>query len=200
MDIFYINKSEFLKSINRESLEYFSDGREYSSEEKYFEHLCGLFLVNFIAKSVYEIDNIEIERVGKKPFLKGRELFFSISHSKDIIAVVFNNSNVGLDIEFIQNRPNFEAIMERFGKKVDNPTPEDFYKFWTFYEAEYKLDTEVKSVFSSKIENDYMLTCVSDDPLVSTFVVKKMVLDGENINLQNEFEVLDKCQFILSVE
>lgn len=200
MEIFYLKKSEFLKSINRESLEYFSDGREYSSEEKYFEHLCGLFLVNFIAKSVYEIDNIEIERVGKKPFLKGRELFFSISHSKDIIAVAFNNSNVGFDIEFIQNRPNFEAIMERFGKKVDNPTLEDFYKFWTFYEAEYKLDTEVKSVFSSKIENDYMLTCVSEDPLVSTFVVKKMVLDGENINLQNEFEVLDKCQFILSVE
>lgn len=200
MDIFYINKSEFLKSIDKRTLEYFSDGRKYSSEEKYFEHLCGLFLVNFIAKSVYEIDNIEIVRVDKKPFLKGRELFFSISHSKDIIAVAFNNSNVGFDIEFIQNRPNFEAIMERLGKKLDNPTLEDFYKFWTFYEAEYKLDTEVKSVFSSKIENDYMLTCVSEDPLVSTFVVKKMILDGENINLQNEFEVLDKCQFILSVE
>ena len=200
MDIFYLNKSEFLKSIDRASLEYYSDGREYSSEEKYLEHLLGLFLVKFIAKYVYQIKNIEIERVDKKPFLKSGELFFSISHSKDVVAVAFDNGNVGLDIEFIQDRSNFEAIMERFGKKVDNPTLEDFYKFWTLYEAEYKLASEVKSVFSSKIDNDYMLTCVSNNPLVSTFTVKKMILDGENIDLRNESEVLEKCQFILSVE
>ena len=200
MEIFYLKKSEFFKSINRESLEYFSDNRKYTSDEKYLEHLSGLFLTKFIAKHFYKISDFKIERRDNKPFFKNGGVFFSISHSKDIVLVAFNNENVGVDIEFIQNRSNFETIMERFGKKVENPTLEDFYKFWTLYEAEYKLDNEVKSVFSSKIENDYMLTCVSDDPLVSTFVVKKMILDGENINLQNEFEVLDKCQFILSVE
>ena len=61
MEIFYLKKSEFLKSVNKASLENFSDGREYSSEEKYFEHLCGLFLVKFIAKHFYEINDVEIE-------------------------------------------------------------------------------------------------------------------------------------------
>ena len=200
MEIYYLKKSEFFKSINRESLEYFSDNRKYTSDEKYLEHLSGLFLTKFIAKHFYKISDLKIERRDNKPFFKNGDIFFSISHSKDIVLVAFNNENVGIDVELIRNRPNSKAIMERFGEKIDNPTLEDFYKFWTFYEAEYKLATEVKSVFSSKIENDYMLTCVSGDPLVSTFVVKKMILDGENINLQNEFEVLDKCQFILSVE
>ena len=200
MDIFYLNKSEFLKSIDRASLEVFSDGREYSSEDKYFEHLCGLFLVKFIAKNIYKINNTEIEIVDKKPFLKDRKLFFSISHSKDVVVVVFDNNNVGVDVEFIQDRSNYNAIMERYGKKIENPSLEDFYKFWTLHEAEIKLGTGVKSVFSSKIENDYMLTCVSDDPLVSTFTMKRVTLIGENIDLKNESEVFDQCQFILSVE
>lgn len=200
MEIFYLKKSEFLKSVDRASLEDFSDGREYSSEEKYFEHLCGLFLVKFIAKHFYEINDVEIEIRNKKPFFKNSELFFSISHSKDIVAVAFNSSNVGIDVEIIQNRPNYEAILERYGKMIENPSLEDFYKFWTLHEAEIKLGTGVKSVFSSKIENDYMLTCVSDDPLVSTFTMKRVTLIGENIDLKNESEVFDQCQFILSVE
>ena len=200
MEIFYLKKSEFLKSVNKASLENFSDGREYSSEEKYFEHLCGLFLVKFIAKHFYEINDVEIEIRNKKPFFKNSELFFSISHSKDIVAVAFNSSNIGLDVEIIQNRPNYEAILERYGKMVENPSLEDFYKFWTHYEAEVKLGENVKSAFCAKFENEYMVSCVSDNPLVSNFIVKKLILEGENIDLNNDFEVFEKSHFILSVE
>ena len=50
MEIYYLKKDEFLKSINREELEKFSDGRKYLSEEKYLEHLCGIFLTKYVNK------------------------------------------------------------------------------------------------------------------------------------------------------
>lgn len=200
MEIFYLKKSEFFKSINRESLEYFSDNRKYTSDEKYLEHLSGLFLTKFIAKHFYKISDFKIERRDNKPFFKNGGVFFSISHSKDIVLVAFNNENVGVDVELIRNRSNYKAIMERFGEKIDNPTLEDFYKFWTLYESEIKLNSEKKSWFCSKMEDEYMLACVSDEPLISTFRVQKVVFCGENIDLRDEFEALEKCQFISSVE
>ena len=65
MEIYYLKKEEFLNSIDINSLKKFSDNREFSSEEKYLEHLCGLFLTKFIAKQVYNIKNTEIELKNK---------------------------------------------------------------------------------------------------------------------------------------
>ena len=90
MDIFYIRKNEFLSSVDKAALEKFSDGREYNSQDKKLEHLCGLFLTKFIAKNIYDVNNLEIEICNRKPFFVSREIFFSISHSKDIILVAFN--------------------------------------------------------------------------------------------------------------
>ena len=200
MEIFYLKKSEFLKSINRESLEYFSDDREYAFEEKYLEHLCGLFLTKFIAKHFYEIADLEIERVNNKPFFKNSNIFFSISHSKDIVLVAFNNKNVGADIEYIAEGKDFHAIMKRYGQDVENPTSAEFYRFWTLHEAEIKLNERIRSIFSTKLENDYMLSCVSGDVLVSTFCVKKLVCSGKNIDLVKEFEYPKNCKLTTSVE
>jgi phosphopantetheinyl transferase len=200
MEIFYLKKSEFLKSVDRASLEYFSDGREYSSVEKYLEHLLGLFLTKFIAKHFYEINDLEIEIRNRKPFFKNSDWFFSISHSEDIVSVVFDNKNVGADVEFIRDGKNFKAIMERYGENVENPTREEFYRFWTLHEAEIKLGSQIKSIFSTTFERDYMLTCVSDEALVSTFCVKKLVSLGEDIDLIKELESPKNCQLISSVE
>jgi hypothetical protein len=45
-----------------------------------------------------------------------------------------------------------------------------------------------------------MLTCVSDEALVSTFCVKKLVSLGEDIDLIKELESPKNCQLISSVE
>lgn len=200
MEIFYLKKSEFLKSISRESLEYFSDNREYASEDKYIEHLCGLFLTKFIAKHFYELSDLEIVRENNKPFFKNGGMFFSISHSKDIVLVAFNNKNVGADVEYISENKNFKAIMERYGEKVDNPTSLDFYRFWTLHEAEIKLNQNIRSIFSTKLEDDYILSCVSGDVLVSTFCVKKLVCDSDSVDLVKEFERPKNCKLVTSVE
>ena len=64
MEIFYVEKSEFLKQVKMADLEQVSDGRQYKSREKYLEHLCGLYLVKNLAKKIYNVKNSEIEIVG----------------------------------------------------------------------------------------------------------------------------------------
>lgn len=200
MEIFYLKKSEILKSVDKISLESFSDGREYSSVEKYLEHLLGLFLTKFIAKHFYGINDLEIEIRNNKPFFKNNDLFFSVSHSKDVVLVAFNNKNIGADVEYIFERKNFKAIMERLGEKVENPTCEEFYRFWTLYEAKVKLNEDIKSLYVTKLEKDYMLSCVSADVLVSDFCVKKLICDRDVVDLVKEFECPKNCKLITLVE
>ncbi len=137
MEIYYLKKEEFLNSIDINSLKKFCDNREFSSEEKYLEHLCGLFLTKFIAKQVYNIKNTEIELKNKKPYFKNNEIYFSVSHSKNIVLVGFNNANIGVDTEYMYPR-NYQKIMDRYNKNIVNPTKKDFYRFWTIHEAEIK--------------------------------------------------------------
>lgn len=188
MDIFYLKKSEFILFINQDSLQTFSDGRIFKCKDKELEHLCGIFLTKFIAKHVYDIHNLDIELRNKKPYFVSNEIFFSISHSKDIVLVAFNNSNIGADIEYMQDGKNYKLIMNRYGHKVSNPSKKDFYRFWTVHEAEIKLNGDIKSLFSEIIEHDYMLACVSDDIFVSNFCIKKLTCSANNINLIEEFE------------
>ncbi len=188
MDIFYLKKSEFISFINQDSLQTFSDGRIFKCKDKELEHLCGIFLTKFIAKHVYDIHNLDIELRNKKPYFVSNEIFFSISHSKDIVLVAFNNSNIGADIEYMQDGKNYKLIMNRYGHKVSNPSKKDFYRFWTVHEAEIKLNGDIKSLFSEIIEHDYMLACVSDDIFVSNFCIKKLTCSANNINLIEEFE------------
>lgn len=166
MDIYYLKKDEFLKSISREELEKFSDGRKYASDDKFLEHLCGIFLTKYVAKNIYNIENLEIEYNNGKPFLKSGEIYFSISHSNNIVLVAFNNRNIGIDVEYMSPR-DYKKIMKRYGHMDENITKEGFYRFWTLHEAEIKLGSKVKSSYSSMLEDEYMVTCVSDDVLVT---------------------------------
>lgn len=199
MDIFYLKKSEFLENIDYKTLKTFSDNREFKSKEKEEEHLLGLFLTKFIAKHIYDIQNTEIEIINKKPVFKNAKLYFSISHSKDIVLVVFNNSNIGADIEYMENGKNFKLIMNRYGIKTSNPTAKEFYRFWTGHEAEIKLgNRNIKSLFSEILEDNYMLTCVSDNIFVSNFQIKKLNINVKNIDLTKEMDFPQsiKCDIV----
>ena len=185
MNIYYLKKSEFLPNINNASLLSFSDGRKYSSVEKEIEHLCGIFLTKFIAKNVFDIKNTEIEITNKKPHFKTNKIYFSISHSEDIVLVAFNITNIGADIEFMRDR-NYHALLNRFGQKNKKITQKGFYRFWTFKEADFKLGEDSKSIFSKTIDKEYILTCVTNDNFASKPTIKKITCKGKNINLTEE--------------
>ena len=173
MKIYYIKKDEFIKQVSKQELEKVSDGRQYKSEKKYIEHLCGLYLVKYIAKNYYNIENTQIITKDNKPKFSDKNICFSISHSKNIIMVAFDNSNIGIDIEYMANR-DFKSILNYYHKQIEDLTKEGFYRFWTEYEAQIKLGTKIKSKFSKPVEKDYMMTVVSDVPMVSDFEIIKV--------------------------
>ncbi len=175
MEIYYLKKDEFFKSINREELEKFSDGRKYVSDEKYLEHLCGIYLIKYVAKRFYDVKNTEIEYQNRKPFFKSKEICFSISHSNNIVLAAFNNRNIGVDVEFMRPR-DYKKIMKRYDCMDENITKEGFYRFWTLHEAEIKLNSMVKSSYSAILEDEYMLTCVCDDILVTNVGMREITV------------------------
>ena len=187
MKIFYLKKSEFLSSVDIKSLDSFSDRRVYKSSDKKLGHLCGLFLVKFIAKNVYNIQNLEIEIKNHKPFFKDKKIFFSISHSEDIVLVAFNNLDIGADVEYIQKR-DYIPIMKRYGWESESVSLKDFYRFWTKHEAKIKLGKDYTSSYSTILEDKYMLTCLSCNVLVGEFSIHKLFVQDKNINLCEEFE------------
>lgn len=188
MKIFYLKKNEFLSAVDKSSLEFFSDNREYKSNDKRLEHLCGLFLTKFIAKHIYHIKNTDIEVCSGKPFFVSKDMFFSISHSKGIILAAFSNKNIGADVEYMKEC-DYKGIMSRYGVAINGePSKEDFYKFWTLHEARIKLGYEYKSTFSEIIEDNYLLSCVGSETLISDFEVLKLSCSEKNIDLKQEFE------------
>lgn len=196
MDIFYLKKSEVLPHINFTSLRSFSDGRNFKSPEKEEEHLLGIFLTKFVARHVYGIQNIEIEYSNKKPYFKNNEIFFSISHSNDIVMVVFNSSQIGADIEFMKDRKNYELIMRRYGIEVSAPSKGEFYKFWTMHEAKIKLGSDnIKSSYSKIVDLEYMFSCVSDNSVILNYQMKKLFCTGNNIILEDELNLFENIKF-----
>jgi len=179
MNIFYLKKDEFLKKTNLAVLEKYSDGKVYKSREKYLEHLCGLCLVKTVAEDIYGEKPVKIGIKNSKPFFENSKLQFNISHSKNIVAAAFSLSNTGFDIEHMECR-DYKKIMSRIknncynSPKSNDPDRKTFYRFWTTYEAEYKLGEKAVSRYSREIEKEYMFTAVCSAPLLSDFAVYKI--------------------------
>lgn len=162
MDVYFIEKDKFLNSIDRKYLESFSDNRKYKSEEKYLEHLCGLFIIKYVAKNFYNIEKPEINYVNKKPYINSNELSISVSHSENIVMVAFEKTNIGIDIEFMKDK-DYSKIFKRYNIEKENPTKEEFYEFWTQKEAEIKLGKKNNYTINKILFDNYMFCTVSEE-------------------------------------
>ena len=88
----------------------------------------------------------------KKPYLKDNPLYFNISHSNQLIAIIVSDKECGIDIEYIDETRNLAKI----SRKVLSPNElllynlsirkhKYFYKQWTKKEAYYKqIGTGIK--------------------------------------------------------
>lgn len=166
MKIYYVKKDEFMNKVSLEELKTFSDGRVLNNQTKYTEHLIGLYLIKYLAKKYYDLDDYKIIYDGKKPKFKDEKLNFSVSHSENIVAVGFSDYNIGIDVEYMKNR-DFTKLSKRYNI---NPSALDFYTFWTKYEAGIKLGDNPKFVKSQIIENNYMLSYASDKNLEAEII------------------------------
>ena len=158
MEIHYIYIDKFKKENSKDFLEQYND-MNFKNEKRFYEYTIGRYLVKSVAKNNYNLKNTDIIiNENGKPVFKDGGLFFSITHSKNIVLACFDKTPCGADIEYIKNRD-----LEKFSKyyKKEFKDLEDFYKFWTLKEAEYKLGCKVKDSHFSKFEDKYFLTVVS---------------------------------------
>lgn len=143
MEIFYVKTNDF------------------STDTKYEnEHILGRKIVEYAAKNIYNSNNCEIEIIKNKPQFKSLPIKFSISHTKGLVAVCFDEFEIGFDAEFIKPR-DYKAICKRMNFNLNEDNLENFYKFWTEYEAVYKLGTTEKSKYSFIFDENYAITIAS---------------------------------------
>lgn len=164
MKIFYIDIEKFKVTHNKNFLLSFAD-KNFNTKKRFYQYSIGRYLVKSIAQNVYNIENTDIttEENGK-PVFKNSSLCFSISHSKNIVVACFDKFPCGIDIEYIKPR-NLEKLSEFFDRKFNSL--EDFYKFWTFKEASYKLNNNLETQYFTKFQNEYYLSIVSSNKLFS---------------------------------
>lgn len=174
--MFYMKISEILPYIDKTSFE-----DNFKNKKHSIEHNLGRFLTKYTAKNQYKIENPLIIKDNGKPKFVNSEIHFSISHSKDIVAVIFDENVVGLDIEFMKNR-DFESISNYLKLKVENHDMKTFYKHWTRYEAEYK--SKKQDFISFIIENDYMCSISSYEQDLNVYKVE-LNTDLKSISVKN---------------
>lgn len=134
-------------------------------------------------RNIKKKDDFEIiRRVGEKPKINHEGIFFSLSHSKNKIAIAISESNVGIDIEWGKERDynKFEFIGAR--------TKEEFYTRWTKHEAYYKfLGTGLRKenidscmTYSTFVLNDsyYLSVCSRGDKIELKEITPSEVYDG----------------------
>ena len=109
--------------------------------------LGNLFVVYIVQKMGLSFDfTFGFESLGKPFFLYNNKLHFSISDSKQYIAIVLNDKRVGIDIEYLREnkkeiaKRNFHPKeVEYLDKYVGNEYDQAFTQLWTIKEAYVKM-------------------------------------------------------------
>ena len=168
MKVFYIDIKKSKQTVGKEILCQYAD-IELKTEKRFFEYTLGRYLIKTVAEKYYNVKDTEIIiKENGKPEFKSGGIYFSISHSENLLAVCFDEYPCGIDIEFMKDR-NWKDISKYYGQEFK--TLEDFYKFWTKQEAEYKLGEKAKYCKSLSIKN-YYFTVVSNKIFHSLFFEK----------------------------
>lgn len=161
LEIYYLDINKILHLIDKDSLYSFVEKKDFKSEERKIQHALGRFLTKIIALK-HNIETPQIYIKNNKPYFENNTLFFSITHTKNIVAVAIWKDNIGIDIEFMKDR-DFAKYFERYSITPNGNDKNSFYEFWTKYEAEIKLQEDIKSFYTFEIIKDFMCTiCTAD--------------------------------------
>ncbi len=163
------------------------------TNKKKFQSMLGRYLTQEIAKKIYSITNTEITTENKKPKFKNSNLCFNITHSNNIVAIAFDDMPLGLDVEYMKER-DFKTLLKRYNINSDNK--ELFYQFWTQYEAEIKIQSEINQKISFKLKDDYMLSLFStnNEKDIEIFEIEatKTISETEKPIFDSSFKITKK--------
>jgi len=72
-----------------------------------------------------------------RPYVNGNSVFFSMSHTGDLLVIAVDDCPVGVDAELMKERDFAKLSAWFFGEPISGR--EDFYRRWTRFEAGLKL-------------------------------------------------------------
>lgn len=188
--LYRVTKQKF--ETYRKYLPLISDERIKKIQRYHFDDdkVISLFTELFIREQISNDLKIPFKEISfsynkyGKPYLNGFEnYFFSVSHSKDMIAYASDSSPIGVDIQYMSQinlnicKLFFHSEEFDFIKKSTNPEV-DFYKIWTAKEAYSKktgmglvssfgsfcvLDNDFKSHILWRKFSDYAISLYLND-------------------------------------
>lgn len=114
----------------------------FKSEKRKIEWLASRFIIHTVLGKDIDICYTK----SGKPFIKDKDIFLSISHTKGIVAVAFSKHfNIGIDIE--SSNGKLERISNRFVREDERELANNIYDqdklllLWTIKESIYKCMT-----------------------------------------------------------
>ncbi len=82
-----------------------------------------------------------IRNENGKPYLEnGKSLFFSVTHTEDMLYIAFSDENVGVDAENLSRMVHFLPIVKKFSleEREEIRSETDFFYHWTAKESAVK--------------------------------------------------------------
>ena len=115
--------------------------------------LLGKVLLEHGLKVYYDIKDAEIELLAnKKPVLKGLDIHFNISHSKDLVVCAIADVPVGIDVEFLEQSVNYLDFKPQM-------TPDEFHRI-------HHSDSKIKSFFTYWTSKEAVLKAHGDGLII----------------------------------
>lgn len=162
IELYYIDTNKISENFNEENLFQYAEGNEFKSKKRKLQFCIGRFLIHKTLHK-YGIKNPKILIKNNKPYIENEQVHFNISHSKNIVLAAFFNNTIGVDIEFMQDR-DFKKLLTHIKAKTEDFSKENFYRYWTQYEAKIKLQAEPESMYTQQIFEDFMISVCTSQP------------------------------------
>lgn len=102
----------------------------------------------------YETDDAEILRTKNgKPYVKGG-LYFSVTHTRNRLYIIFSDHEIGLDAESLLRKPRYTSIVKKFrpAEQLEIGCSEDFLKHWIVKESAVKYMGSTLAADLSKLQ------------------------------------------------
>jgi hypothetical protein len=111
---------------------------------------------------------------GNKPYISGNPLYFNLSHSRGVVAIITSDQECGIDIEYVDAERNYIPLAYRvFGTELMER--EEFFTKWVELECKIKYRnfkdpvTLIKKLTFGNSQFLYCAKFMGEKPQIITF-------------------------------
>lgn len=171
-EIYYVDITNLDNiDLNKIDLSYLSLKENIKDKRKKYQSLTGYLLLKKVLekKGIYSFE-YRLDS-NNKPYLKDSSIFFNITHSNNIVALIISDSEVGIDCEMVDSNRDFNKLIsyvftdnekQMYHKLKGELMIEFFYETWVKKEAYFKMKGTGLSKEFKNIELDYPVTLIKD--------------------------------------